>query len=845
MKKWTRALALLLSVVTVLSMAISATPAAFAADVNGEEDTYVLLRYNTGDYTGPNMQYASPYSADYVYTTYDLSTFIQPALYSMYNNKSGEVIPVYCMDINVGAYGGHTYRRLNLEDASYASSVSNRIRAIVRHGFYIDPSNYASESEHEAAINAQISALGVAAGVQDLTIGEAISATQCAIWQVVHGSALSFPNFARTSVNKSMTSVEYGNLCKKELIDPVMFQYGITQYLGTLNAEMAGKVRNNISAVYNYLLSLEPEAATAQSVSAASFTRLNAPVLSPNDDGTYDVSVTATVDVELHSGDDLDLTASLDNAYTAATEVTNGKHTYELTLRNVHAEQANKKVYLTLSGNQTVSSDVFLFDAEGDRGTSQTMVGMDNSRLPVYARVVAAQSRVLRITKTTESGYPLGGIIFDIYPDMTMDEYLNSGTELPEPQAPSGLPEYTVITDQNGYASLDFTQMGLPDGVYLLVERDHPAIVSPLDPFYLIIPATNSSGTGLDYEVEIFPKNAVKGDVDIEKDVISLGNDEASVDAAVPHTWILTTSIPEDLGSGTSYVVSDTLDNRLDFEGNVRVQLESTDGETVAAVLTANEDYTLDVTDADSLSQGNPSDSFTLDLTRNGMSKIAAAVGTANTAGFRLRVYFDARINANAAVVTAIPNQAELDYVNSVNVSFHKQSDIPVVYTGGANLKKVDADDGHALAGAVFEVYRTATQEELAANGENLTTLPGVAGKVVPVFFFDNAEMEGTPVTSVTSDSEGAIAIYGLAYGNYYLVETQAPAGYNALGDPIELTVNETSHLEEAVHTVRNVKGTVLPETGGPGTGLYTFTGSVLMAAAAMLLLARKRKVQF
>ena len=810
----------------MLVLFLTAVPAVFADD-SGE---YVLLRSDAGD----NFQYKSPYTLGNFYYDTVLQATKPMGLYSMQNTVSGQVFPTYCVDILTGAYQGHYYRRVNLEDSSYSGSAANQIRAIVQNGFYVNPSQYSSDADHEAVVRSEVANLGRAAGVEDLTLGEAISATQAAIWQVAHGAILSFGKYALPNVDNDMESVRYSVLCREEIIELQVGNY--TWYYNNLPAELEEKVNENIARVYQYLISLPPVGPSYKTVSASSFTAVNDPVFVLNEDGTYTVTITAEVDVDLSLGGYLSLTASVGGA-SDTVAVSDGRRSYTLTISGVSESAYNDDVKLSLFGEQ-VGNDVYLYDAYGDRGTAQTMVGMDNGLLPVFAEITAQNNRILNITKTTGSGQPLKGIIFDIYRvhgDVNLSE--------PEKYKPTGLAEYTVITNESGYASLNFTQHGLEDGIYLVVERDHPAIISPIAPFFVVFPHTNEEGTGYEYEISVYPKNDVKGDIGVQKDVIVLDNDSASVNAGEAHTWIISASIPDDIAQGASYVISDTLDNRLDYLGNLRAAIETTDGQTVVAALTEGEDYILTVNDVDSMGEGKPQDSFSLQLTAGGMSKVDVTVGAANTSNYKIRVYFDAQINGNAEVAVEIPNQSTVSYVNSLDFAFTARSDVPVVYTGAANLLKVDAEnEEQVLEGAEFEVYRPATPEELGANAEGLTTIEGVVEKVIQMSFFDNAQMTGEKVFKAATDKDGRLAIYGLAYGDYYLVETKAPGGYNLLEGPKKITISETSHLDENVMTVENISGAILPETGGIGTEVFAFSGMLLMAVSLLMLLDRKRR---
>ncbi len=201
-----------------------------------------------------------------------------------------------------------------------------------------------------------------------------------------------------------------------------------------------------------------------------------------------------------------------------------------------------------------------------------------------------------------------------------------------------------------------------------------------------------------------------------------------------------------------------------------------------------------------------------------------------------------AQINANATMATQIPNQAAVKYINSADEVLEKESDKPYVYTGAINLLKVDSEDNSKLLpNAVFEVYRTATADEVGAEIEGLTELPGLVGKFVKVSFFDNSALTGEKVTTVKSDENGKVAIYGLAYGTYYLRETDAPAGYNKLGNTVELTINDLSHTDEKAIVIENESGIVLPETGGIGTTIFTVLGFSFIVLAGVLLICKRR----
>lgn len=831
------------ALILVFVLLISTFPIATAED---SEDVYILY-FPDNNYGSHRFHYFSPYNIDY---TYDgRSSWESIWVFSLHNTVTGVSLPAYCVDVWVGAKMGSYYRQQNLEESTYAGDMADHLRAIVLNGFYLMPISGETEAEHAARVAAKLEEIEAAAGVTGLSIGEAITATQSAIWETAHGSLFEATAFTRDILySTTQTSLfKWYNISNEERTNGHL----ALDANNRLTADSKAEISARIAAVYDYLLSLDPIPPAEPMASPKSFLFAGAGTPVDNGDGTYDILVKTTVDVNMDADDSLTLIASVSDSASVSAPLHDGAQALSLTLENVPAEDAFEEVTLTIEGTQT-AYDVFLFDAEGERESSQTMIGMNHSSMPVRTSTRAVplteeetvDERILHFYKTTkdENRIPLEGISFDIYYAASVEDYTSGAVLLPKPEnyVPTSAPVYTLVTDALGYASLNLTEKGLDDGVYYVVEREHPAIAAPVDPFYVQVPMPKADGSGWEYEITIQPKNTVKGSVRIEKDVHKLGNNEHSADAYANHTWIIGANIPEDISEGKSYVISDTLDSRLDYIGNMRVQVESVDGTQVLAELLPGPDYTLKLTDVDSVADGT-SDTFALELTRAGMQKAAAAVGANSFSDYMLRVYFDAQINANAEMNEEIPNRATIEYTNSLGFDFSAESDVPVVYTGGTRLQKVDAEDNSIkLEGASFTLYRRATEQEVAA-GEGLEMLDGFIEPMVKVYFFDNAELSGEKVCTATTDANGLLEAYGLAYGDYYWKETEAPGGYNLPKTAIKFNVNEASLEEGMIVIVENVKGNILPSTGGIGTTVFYAVGFAMMLAAVVLLVTKRR----
>ena len=837
-----RLFALLMSLVLIIAAMSGLGPGVEAADTYQETNSYVL-NYN-GQYEGCKWQYFSPYWPSWTYEGKASGT--AAIAFTLYDTVNAVPFAVYCMDIAVGLDSDSNFRRINLEDSTYSAAAAGLLRSIVRQGYP----------------NTDLATLGAAAGVTGLTVGEAVAATQTAIWQAAHGERVNYTDLCATidtDWNESATA--NFDLCYAEIA---------SGYAADANKET---IRAHIAAVYDYLIHLEPTAPTGVVASEASFLRWDS-VLTDNGDGTFDVTATATVEVHLGSADSLSLSVVAGD-YSAAVALEDGEKTYTLTLENVPAEVAQGSVTLAIDGVQA-QSDVYLFDAEGGRGESQSLIGITGSALPVHAEV-NANDRILRILKTDGEGKGLQNITFDLYYVCDVDAYLKGELQLGTGvirvdgkeyfSAPTAADIANYVTGKVAVASITTDETGTAvhnfgndnDGIYIVCERENAVTTGAVQPFFIAVPGGASAAAGDVYEILVQPKNTlVDEDVEIEKDVVEIGQQEGSMDVGQVHTWIIQSTIPSGLATGLRYEITDVLDYRLTYLGNIRVGVAQDDGtvtredrtnenETPAygesLWLTEGTDYSV-TTGTMEDAQGHTVDSFTVALTSLGMEKVAEAVGEA-WAEYELRVYFDAAIISNAVPGEEIPNQAEIHYTNNVGRDYEGKSDIPVVYTGGLRLHKVDASDTtRTLAGASFRLARLATETEVAEGLSQKLTVDGVELDVVYVSFHTAADLSGETVTEVTTGESGEALFYCLAYGSYYLVETAAPEGYNLLPAPVAVTIDGTSHLEEQAVTVKNSAKFQLPETGGMGTTLFLYVGCSLVAVALVLAFVLGRRKQ-
>lgn len=185
----------------------------------------------------------------------------------------------------------------------------------------------------------------------------------------------------------------------------------------------------------------------------------------------------------------------------------------------------------------------------------------------------------------------------------------------------------------------------------------------------------------------------------------------------------------------------------------------------------------------------------------------------------------------------------------------NKLTDEETIYTYAIAIKKVD-DKGTPLANAKFQLPFYVKETPDATDG---------------AYIYAGTEAGNGLTNEVVSPDDGLIVIKGVQSGTYEITEIKAPAGFNLLTDPFEVTAvktgatttSTTTYLDEngnvtetetqtavevilgnisaAVKVVVNKTGTELPSTGGMGTTLFYVLGSLLAVCAVVLLIAKRR----
>ena len=213
--------------------------------------------------------------------------------------------------------------------------------------------------------------------------------------------------------------------------------------------------------------------------------------------------------------------------------------------------------------------------------------------------------------------------------------------------------------------------------------------------------------------------------------------------------------------------------------------------------------------------------------------------------GKEFTVTYYAKVNKNAVVTEK--NKAQLEYGNKPGDTTTTTPSEAKTPTYPLDIKKINKNTSGLLAGAKFSLYRTAQD---AKGKTNAITVSGSNGSYVV-----DADSKNTVFESVATEVGNGYNLHlnGLAAGDYWLVETQAPEGFNKLTDPIKVTITKTGDAEWTVQKndapetdkiidVENSTGSLLPSTGGRGAIAFAVIAAILVFGVAVSFIRDKRK---
>lgn len=366
--------------------------------------------------------------------------------------------------------------------------------------------------------------------------------------------------------------------------------------------------------------------------------------------------------------------------------------------------------------------------------------------------------------------------------------------------------------------SCEFT--GLDAGYYLVYVTGGKAIQSSL----VTVDATTNT-VNLKTEAPSITKKADKETAEIGQVV----------------TYTVTGAIPDTTGySEYVYKIHDELSTGLDFV-NDATGTALGEGATTVNVTVAFKD--IGVTDEGTAPitaaiETNNSQKMSLDLSE------WVRANQANT-GEEFTVTYYAKVNKDAVVTEK--NKAQLEYGNKPGETTTTTPSEAKTPTYPLDINKIKKGTEEKLAGAKFSLYTSADD---AKNGKNAIKVSGSNGNYVVDPASTTTEFES--VKSI--DGKGYnLHINGLEAKDYWLVETQAPEGFNKLTAPIKVTITKTGDTEwkvskdgvevtDKIIDIENSTGSLLPSTGGRGAIAFAVIAALLVFGVAVSFIRDKRK---
>ena len=434
---------------------------------------------------------------------------------------------------------------------------------------------------------------------------------------------------------------------------------------------------------------------------------------------------------------------------------------------------------------------------------------------------------------------------------------------------------YTGAAVNGGYQFTD-----LPLGYYAIV--DTTTTGDYVKPVTAIVIDTVTPNVEIEVKAD---KPGIDKNIDEDNNLDTTDDRVDTNQAAIGDTvtYVIDSKVPEMIGYDKYYfIMKDTMSAGLTYdEGSMIVTVGDT-------VLTEGTGYTLTKT-------VNEDGSTSLKIVFNNFLQY----NTADYIGKPVVVTYTATLDEDAVLSPLTnPNKVYLEYSANPSVDYNGENEpdyededkdkeplgeTPEVtvetLTTAIELIKIDPA-GKRLTGAEFtlsgealNIVRTTTSTFVEdengeywklTDGSYTTTDPSTEG--MDTSKYESTEKKYTKTTTTellqaqgenvsingAVGQDGVLRFEGLKPGTYTITELKAPDGYNILDDELTITIswNEDTGFTYAGATnvdgvaritVVNQIGSELPSTGGIGTTMFYVFGGIMLMAAVVLLVTKKR----
>jgi len=373
---------------------------------------------------------------------------------------------------------------------------------------------------------------------------------------------------------------------------------------------------------------------------------------------------------------------------------------------------------------------------------------------------------------------------------------------------------------------------GLAAGYYLVKDKDGSQANTSDAYTKFIVQVVGNTEADIKSDVPTVEKK-VK-DTNDSRGITTDWQDSADADIGDEVQYQITGTMPNNIADYTTYkyVFTDTMSKGLTYTANN------------AKIMIGDKDVTNSFTEnVTNNTDGSTTVTWTCDNLKKGIDGVTINKDTT------VVVTYSAKLNKDAVIGAAgNPNTVNLTYSNNPNKGGEGETgktpdDKNIVFTYKVVVNKRDQDKTSPLQGAGFTLQKKVKKTD------------------------SETEYEYTDVKTFTAGVETTFTFTGLDDGDYKLIESTTPAGYNTI-TPIEFTISAEHSAKadepsltklsgdkitgEATFTAKvsegslttdivNKKGSTLPSTGGRGTTMIYIIGAALVITAGVVLVMRKK----